>query len=263
MTSWPTEHLVVLSIEHAMDYQSLSAQLLSFADDELLLGHRDSEWTGHAPLLEEDIAFSNLAQDELGHALIWYTILHEHLDQPAPDRLAFWRTASEFRNATFVELPKGDWAVTIVRQCLFDLYELVRNEALAHCGYAPIEEAVAKISREEIYHRLHSQGWMSRLGGATEESHHRMQAAVDQLWPHALGLFEPMLEAPDYSEGLPQLLSTWLERVTPVLTQATLTIPGECAPAYGGRSRRHTPHLTDLLIDLQKVAHTEAPEAIW
>jgi ring-1,2-phenylacetyl-CoA epoxidase subunit PaaC len=246
-----------------MDSQSLIACLLSFADDEFLLGHRNSEWTGHAPLLEEDIAFSNLAQDELGHALIWYTILHEQLNQPAPDRLAFWRNAAEFRNATFAELPRGDWAFTIIRQYLFDVYEQVRNESLVHCGYAPIEEAVAKISREEIYHRLHSQSWVSRLGGATEESHRRMQAAVDELWPHALGLFESLADAPDYSATLPQLQATWLDRVTPVLTQATLTIPPDVASAYGGRTGQHTSHLSDLLNDLQKVAHSESPEAIW
>ncbi len=98
---------------------------------------------------------------------------------------------------------------------------------LAHCGYAPIEDAVAKIGREEVYHRLHSQGWVSRLGGATEESHRRMQTAVDQLWPQALGLFEPIESAPDYSATLPHLQATWLARVTPTLTQATLTIPNE------------------------------------
>lgn len=246
-----------------MDSQSLIAALLSFADDEFLLGHRDSEWTGHAPLLEEDIAFSNLAQDELGHALLWYTILHERLNQPAPDRLAFWRDAGEFRNATLVELPRGDWAVTIVRQYVFDVYEHVRNEALAHCGYAPIEQAIAKIEREEVYHRLHSQGWMLRLGGATEESHHRMQAAVDYLWPHALGLFEPLDNAPDYPPTLSQLQATWLERVTPVLSQATLRIPPQTTPAYGGRRGQHTAHLIDLLKDLHKVAHSESPEAVW
>lgn len=246
-----------------MDSQSLTAALFSFADDEFLLGHRDSEWTGHAPLLEEDIAFSNLAQDELGHALLWYTILHEQLNQPAPDRLAFWRDAGEFRNATLLELPRGDWAVTIVRQYFFDVYEHVRNEALAHCGDAPIEQAIAKIEREEVYHRLHSQGWMLRLGGATEESHHRMQAAVDYLWPHALGLFEPLDNAPDYSPTLSQLQATWLERVTPVLSQATLRIPPQTPPAYGGRRGQHTAHLIDLLKDLHKVAHSESPEAVW
>jgi len=246
-----------------MDDQSLTAQLLAFADDEFLLGHRDSEWTGHAPLLEEDIAFSNLAQDELGHALLWYTILHEQLNQSTPDRLAFWREAGEFRNATLLELPRCDWAVTIVRQYLFDEYEHARNQALARCGYAPIEEAVAKMEREEVYHRLHSQGWVLRLGGATEESHQRLQAAVDQLWPHALGLFEPLEDAPDYSRTLPQLQAAWLERVTPVLAQATLRIPPQASPAYGGRRGQHTVHLIDLLTAVHQVAHSESPDAVW
>ena len=246
-----------------MPDQALIAQLFAFADDEFLLGHRDSEWTGHAPLLEEDIAFSNLAQDELGHALIWYTILHEQLHQPTPDRVAFWRKAGEFRNATLVELPRGDWAFTIIRQYLFDVYEHARNEVLAHCGYAPIEDAVAKISREEVYHRLHSQGWVLRLGGATEESHRRMQAALDQLWPHALGLFEPIADATEYSARLPHIQTTWLERVTPIFTTATLLIPNDVTPNYGGRTGQHTSHLNDLLNDLHKVAHSKSPEAIW
>jgi ring-1,2-phenylacetyl-CoA epoxidase subunit PaaC len=101
-----------------MNHSAIISRLFTLADDELILGQRDSEWTGHAPILEEDIAFSNIAQDEIGHALVWYTILHEHLGQPQPDRLAFWREARDFRNATLVELPKGDWAFTIVRQYL-------------------------------------------------------------------------------------------------------------------------------------------------
>src|SRR5512143_3513253 len=128
-----------------MDDSALLSRLLALADDELILGHRDSEWTGHAPLLEEDIAFSNIAQDEMGHALVWYTILHEQLGRSQTARLAFWREARQFRNATLVELPKGDWAVTIVRQYLFDEYEKARHAALAHCGYQPIEDAVNKI----------------------------------------------------------------------------------------------------------------------
>ena len=238
-------------------------RLLTFADDEFLLGHRNSEWTGHAPLLEEDIAFSNIAQDELGHALLWYTILHEQFDQPAPDRLAFWRSASEFRNATLVELPRGDWAFTVVRQYLFDVYEHARNAILAHCGYAPIEDAVAKINREEVYHSLHSRGWVLRLGGATEESHRRMQAALDELWPHALGLFEPLADDAEYSRDLERIQTMWLETVTPILTEATLSIPKQAAPLLGGRTGQHTPHLAELLTDLQKVARLEAPDAIW
>lgn len=242
---------------------ALIARLFSLADDEFLLGHRDAEWTGHAPLLEEDIAFSNIAQDEMGHALMWYTILHEHFDQPAPDRLAFWRAADQFHNATLVELPRGDWAFTIVRQFLFDAYEQARNDWLLRCGYAPIEDAARKLAREEIYHLMHSQGWVLRLGDATEESHRRMQAALNRTWPHALGLFEPPTGDDAFGAKLPEIQAAWRAAVEPRLVQATLTIPDAATAIGGGRRGAHTPHLVELLTDLQKVARLEAPEAVW
>ena len=120
---------------------ALRDYLIALADDELLLGHRDSEWTGHAPILEEDIAFSNLAQDELGHALTWYTLAHQ-IGAPEPDRLAFLRDAGEFRNATLVELPRGDWAFTVVRQYLFDAAEHVRYAALASSAMRRSRKAI-------------------------------------------------------------------------------------------------------------------------
>ncbi len=246
-----------------MNNTALISRLLALADDELILGQRDSEWTGHAPLLEEDIAFSNIAQDEIGHALLWYTILHEQLGQPHPDRLAFWRAAPEFRNATLVELPKGDWAFTIVRQYLFDEYEKARNAALGQCGYQPIVEAVGKMTREEIYHLMHSAGWVQRLGDATTESHQRLQAALDRLWPHALGLFEPIEHDDEFSAQLDRIQAAWLEAVTPMLDQATLIVPTDAAPILGGRRGQHTAHLTALLDEMQKVARSEAPETIW
>lgn len=246
-----------------MNDNALISRLLALADDELILGQRDSEWTGHAPLLEEDIAFSNIAQDEIGHALLWYTILHEQLGQPHPDRLAFWREAREFRNAALVELPKGDWAFTIVRQYLFDEYEKARNAELAHCGYQPIEDAVNKIAREEVYHLMHSSGWVRRLGDATEESHRRMQTALDEVWPHVLGLFESIEHDADFAAQLDQIKSAWLEAVTPMLTHATLIIPPDATPVIGGRRGQHTTHLTHLLDEMQKVARSEAPDAVW
>ena len=246
-----------------MNHTALISRLLTFADDELILGQRDSEWTGHAPLLEEDIAFSNLAQDEIGHALLWYTILHEQLGQPHPDRLVFWRTASEFRNATLLEIPKGDWAFTIIRQYLFDEYEKARNAVLAQDAYQPIVEAVNKIAREEVYHLMHSRSWVLRLGDATSESHSRMQAALDQLWPHALGLFEPPEHTEEFSAQLQTVKSNWLQAVTPLLTQATLIIPPGTDAVPGGRWGQHTPHLAALLNEMQKVARSEAPDVVW
>ena len=239
------------------------ALLLALADDELIIGHRNAEWTGHAPILEEDIAFSNIAQDELGHALVWYTILHEQLDQPKPDRLAFWRNANEFRNATLVEQPKGDWAFTIVRQYLFDVYEQVRNAELVKCGYQPIVEAVDKISREEVYHLMHSTGWVLRLGDATEESHRRMQTALDQVWPHALGLFEPIEHDEEFSARLGDIAAGWQTTVAAILDQATLVMPQDAQPVYGGRRGQHTSPLIDLLNEMQKVARLESPQAAW
>lgn len=240
--------------------------LTALADDELLLGHRDSEWTGHAPILEEDIAFSNLAQDEMGHALAWYTLARE-LGAPDPDQAAFSRSADEFRNATLVELPKGDWAFTIVRQYLFDAGEQARYAALAHSAYRPIADTAAKLRREETYHLMHSRGWLQRLGDATEESHRRMQAALEMAWPHALGLFEPIageaaLVAANIKPAEDTLRDEWLAQVKPILEAATLVIPDAAPIAGGGRAGRHTFHLIDLLSDMQKVARLE-PEATW
>lgn len=246
-----------------MDTLALASRLLALADDELVLGHRDSEWTGHAPLLEEDIAFSNIAQDEMGHALVWYTILHEHFDQPHPDRLAFWRSADQFRNAALVELPKGDWAFTIVRQYLFDEYEKARNAALARSSFQPVVDAVNKIEREEIYHLMHSQGWVLRLGDATEESHRRMQAALDQVWPHALGLFEAIEYDAAFSAQLAHIQTVWLDAVAPILRRATLVVPQNVPPAWGGRRGQHTSHLATLLDDMQKVARSATPDVAW
>jgi len=245
---------------------ALRDYLIALADDELLLGHRDAEWTGHAPILEEDIAFSSLAQDELGHALTWYTLAHD-LGALEPDRSAFFRSAHEFRNAMLVELPVGDWAFTVVRQYLFDAAEQVRYVALRDSAYRPIADAAAKLYSEERYHIMHSRGWVQRLGDATEESHRRMQAALDLAWPHALGLFEATDgEGPLVAESIKlreeSLREAWLAQVKPTLQAATLSIPESTQAVLGGRQGKHTEHLTELLGKMQKVARLE-PDAIW
>ncbi len=136
--------------------QALAARLLAMADDELILGHRLSEWTGHAPILEEDIAFANIAQDEIGHAvIIWYTIRQE-LGEKSPDQLAFFRDADAFRNAQLVELPKGDWAFSMMRQYLFDTWEMLNLTGLQQSQYQPIAEAAVKMRPEEMYHYRHT-----------------------------------------------------------------------------------------------------------
>src|SRR5262245_15088978 len=163
--------------------------LRAMADDELILGHRDAEWTGHAPILEEDIAFSNLAQDELGHALVWYSLL-EQITGRSPDEMAFAEQWDAFTCCRFVTYPRGDFAYTLIRQYLFDEAEQVRLLALTHCSYQPLRDAARKIQAEEIYHLQHSRGLVERLGDATEESHRRMQTALTAAFPQALGMFE-------------------------------------------------------------------------
>ena len=245
---------------------ALITYLTALADDELLLGHRDSEWTGHAPILEEDIAFSNLAQDEMGHALTWYSLAHD-LGGLHPDRAAFQRPADEFRNATLVELPVGDWAFTVVRQYLFDAAEQVRYAAMLDSAYRPIADAAAKLRSEETYHIMHSRGWVQRLGDATEESHRRMQTALDQAWTHALGLFEPtsheiVLVTEKIKPAEENLRDQWLTQIRSVLEAATLVVPAATSDSAGGRSGHHTHHVHQLLAEMQKVARLE-PEATW
>jgi ring-1,2-phenylacetyl-CoA epoxidase subunit PaaC len=207
---------------------ALKTYLLSIADDELLMGHRDAEWTGLGPILEEDIAFSSMAQDELGHALVWYTLV-SRLGEAEPNQLAFRRGASAFRNAILAELPRGDYATSLVRQYLHDLAEAVRYDALARSTWTPIAEAAVKLRQEEKYHLIHGRIYLERLARATIESRARIQAALDALFPYALGLWEPI-------EGEPLLVAcglvpasaaceqVWLDALTPFLVAAGLSI---------------------------------------
>lgn len=259
----------------AVPQQAIKTLLLALADDELMLGHRDSEWTGHAPVLEEDIAFSNIAQDELGHSLVWYTLL-EQLGEKDPDTMAFARPWEDFTCCRFVTYPKGDFAYTVVRQYLFDEAEQIRLRSFTLSTYLPIKEAAGKILREEAYHILHSKSLIERLGDATEESHRRMQAAVDAAFPQALGMFEKLegedeLVATGVFSGNAELRAQWLHRVVPVLRSASLRVPvaesnGSLAVRVqadeGGRRRKHSEHLRQLVDDLQAV-YRIAPGARW
>ena len=219
---------------------ALRARLMAMADDELILAHRNAEWTGHAPILEEDIALANLAQDELGHATTLLGILGE-LDGRTPDKLAYFREAAEYRNVQLVELPKGDWARTMLRQYLFDVYEHVLYEALLTSAYQPLADAIAKFRGEELYHLRHSHVWVERLGLGTAESHGRMQQALDLLWPYTAQLFQAMggdsgLIADNLFPDVTTLHDTWLDIVLPHLEASGLHLSDkECGDH--GRSR--------------------------
>lgn len=245
---------------------ALTAHVLALADDELILGHRNSEWTGHAPILEEDIAFSNIAQDEIGHAILWYRIF-ENLTSRDSDYLVFFREARNFSNVQMMELPKGDWAFTMMRQYLFDAFEMTRLKHLTASSYPPLAEAAAKIRTEEIYHYRHTVNWVKRLGLGTEESHRRMQAALDEVWAYALQLFVPLpdeaqLVAEKIFPSNDEVKSEWEAIVLPLLKESNLIVPATRAPACSSREQ-HTEHLTALLAEMQETARLESPDVKW
>jgi ring-1,2-phenylacetyl-CoA epoxidase subunit PaaC len=160
--------------------------LLELADDELVLGWRNSEWTGIAPFLEEDVAFSSIAQNEIGHARALYELAAEELGTTA-DELAFDRRPDEYRCAALVELRRLDWAPTIARHYLYETADAVRIEALKQSEDAEVAGLAAKIDREEAYHRMHAEMWIDRLQ-ATDEGTRRLREAVVELWPYSLGV---------------------------------------------------------------------------
>jgi ring-1,2-phenylacetyl-CoA epoxidase subunit PaaC len=236
------------------------------ADDELVLGHRDSEWTGHAPILEEDIAFANIAQDEIGHAMLWYGLVHD-LTGDVPDQLVFFREPAAYRNVQLVELPKGDWAFSMLRQYLFDAAESARLALLVASRYPPMAEVAAKIRTEEIYHYRHTHGWVRRLALGTDESHRRVQSALDQAWPYAQQLFVPLPDEGSLAEaGLvpaaESLRQSWRDLTLPLLLEAGLAVPDSAQPAARDR-QQHTPHLEQLLAEMQEVARLEGSGVGW
>ena len=175
--------------------------LLPIADDELILGWRNSEWTGIAPFLEEDVAFSSIAQNEIGHARAFYELVAEELGTDA-DSVAFDREPAEYRSSPLVErrfVP--DWARTVARHVLYEAADAIRLERLRSCGDAEVEGLAAKIDREETYHRLHAEMWADRL-----RDEPRFQEALEELWPEALGMLDEDLR-PALAGRFPDLTS--------------------------------------------------------
>jgi ring-1,2-phenylacetyl-CoA epoxidase subunit PaaC len=187
--------------------------LLSIADDELVLGWRDSEWTGIAPFLEEDVAFSSIAQNEIGHARALYELAARELGTTA-DELAFDRQPSDYRCAPLVQLRRLEWARTIARHWLYESADEVRLAALKASDDSDIAGIAAKIDREEAYHRMHAEMWIDRLL-ATEEGRARLNDAVDELWPYALGVLDDELR-PELRERAEKRLERALPDIEPV-----------------------------------------------
>jgi ring-1,2-phenylacetyl-CoA epoxidase subunit PaaC len=223
---------------------ALAELLLTLADDEFVLGFWDSEWTGIAPMLEEDVAMSSISQDEIGHARAWYDLLARLTDDDA-DRIAFGREPDAYRHAALMNHPRTDWAFTVARRYLYEHADALRLEALMRSSYAPVAELAAKMRREETYHLLHFDIWLKRLAEAGGEARERLTAALDRLWTDAQAVFTPLdgestlVAAGILPEPLSSLRATWLERVTAAFEVLGLPTPDAAAlPAQDGRTRR-------------------------
>jgi ring-1,2-phenylacetyl-CoA epoxidase subunit PaaC len=241
---------------------------LRLADSALILGHRLSEWIGHAPLLEEELALGNIALDLIGEARALYayagTVEGKGRDE---DALAFLRDAGEFRNLLLVEQPNGDFAVTIVRQLFYSAFAYPFWRALAQSSDATLAAIGAKAEKEAAYHLRHAGEWLIRLGDGTAESHRRAQAALDELWPYAGELFESdAVEHTLIAQGIAvdpaALRPEWEKTVQAVIAEATLALPAAQWMQSGGRSGRHSEHLGHLLAAMQFLQRAY-PGATW
>ncbi|MCW5912537.1 MAG: phenylacetate-CoA oxygenase subunit PaaC [Cyclobacteriaceae bacterium] len=251
-----------------MNNLALKELLYKMADDQLILGHRNSEWTGFGPLLEEDIAFSSMAQDKVGQSLALYTLL-QTLGESDPDTIAFTRNASRFHNCILVELPNQEYDFSLIRHFLFDTAEALRFEALTNSAYEPLAQLARKIRGELRYHTLHANTWMKQLGSATEESITRLQKSLEAAFPYALGIFET---SPYEAELIDQkifageaaLKEKWLARIESVIHQTQLQLPDwkTLTPVYGGREGKHSEHLQPLLDEMSEVFRID-PTAEW
>jgi ring-1,2-phenylacetyl-CoA epoxidase subunit PaaC len=242
--------------------------LLRHGDDRLVLGHRLAEWCGHGPVLEEDIALANIALDFTGQANMLLGLAGRLEGQGRDqDAIAYFRDEREFRNLQLVELPRGDFGFTIVRQFLFDAYDTLLLEALQRSTHADVAGIAAKAYKEARYHLRHSAEWVTMLGDGTAESHARAQAALDELWRFTREMFvgdevDASLVAAGLVPDVAALEPRWRERVTQVVSNATLTLPADGFMARGGRHGRHTEHLGIMLAEMQIVARSH-PGATW
>ena len=230
------------------------------ADDSLALGHRLSEWCGHAPSLEEDLALANLGLDLLGQARSLYQLAAEAEGAGrTEDDLAYLRDDRQYRNLLLVEQPNGDFAQTIARGFLYAAFVDPWWRALAGGAHAGLAAIAAKAEKESAYHLRHVSEWLIRLGDGTAESRRRAQAALDRLWPYTGEMFEPEdagLVAAGIAPDPAAFRPAWDRRVDEVLAEATLRRPERPQNQRGGRSGRHTEHLSRLLAEMQALPRT-------
>jgi ring-1,2-phenylacetyl-CoA epoxidase subunit PaaC len=222
--------------------EALAELLLSVADDEFVIGFWDSEWTGIAPMLEEDVATSSIAQDEIGHARALFELLATLTDDD-PDRIAYGRIAADFRHAALLNHARGDWAFSVARRYLYETADAIRLAALARSTHEPLALLAGKMRREETYHLLHADAWLRRLADGAPDGRERLATALRSLWADAQEVFAPLSGEGELvrhgllSEPMHALHAAWQAQVRPILEPITGALP-EAAPSVEGREQR-------------------------
>lgn len=276
-----SEHIEVAAAEEAKrrpDYtRALQELLLQIADDDYILAYRGSEWLGLAPHIEEDVAFSSMAQDMMGHAAMLYGMLEE-LGAGKADELAHLRSPEAFRNAILLERPNGsgeyadephyDWGFAIARCCLYGLFKEVRLEALTRSSYVPLTLEASKMLREHQYHIRYWRSWFTRLAGGTNEARSRLNAAVAQAWNDVGSLFplgseEEAIVRFGLSIGSDELARRWKMSAQSLFEASGLAWPGDwISPIGTGRDGQHTGDLAQVVAILSEVYRID-PAAGW
>jgi|SRR6185312_15752938 len=248
--------------------KALFEYLLWLGDTTLVLGHRLSEWCGHGPILEEDIALTNISLDLLGEARYYYTYAGEVEGKGrTEDDLAYLRDVMDYHNSLLVEQPNGDFGFTMVRQFLFTAFWYHFQDALLSSSDDRIRSIAEKAIKEVTYHLRHSSDWMRRLGDGTEESHKKIQDAVDSIWMLTEDLFltrpgDALLIDEKIAPDMSVIHKKWLETVKNIFEESTLKIPAESFSMKGGREGKHSEHLGYILAELQFLPRAY-PGAKW
>jgi ring-1,2-phenylacetyl-CoA epoxidase subunit PaaC len=248
--------------------EQLFEYLLRLGDTSLVLGHRLSEWCGHGPQLEEDLALANIALDLIGQArlLLQYAGTVEGGGRTEDD-LAYLRDGREYRNLLLAELPNGHYGDTIARQVLYDAFALELWTELTRSRDAQLAAIAGKAVKEQQYHWRHSSGWTIRLGDGTDESHAKMQASIDRIWTYTGEMLTPdvvdeAMRESGVGPDLNAIASRWSVRLDTLFAEATLARPPDGWMQRGGKAGRHSEHLGYLLAEMQSV-HRAHPGASW
>jgi ring-1,2-phenylacetyl-CoA epoxidase subunit PaaC len=257
--------------------KALASLLFQVADDNLIMAYRGSEWLGLAPQLEADVAFCSIAQDHMGHAALFYTLL-EDLGEGTADDLAHLRAPEQFRHAVLLERPNGsghyienpqyDWAYAVIRQYFYDMFELIRISSLQQSSYVPLAQASAKVAREKYYHQLHGETWFKQMATTTDTAKEKLNKAIQQVWEDLGGLFQ----LGEYGEELSKfglieseelLRQRFIDKAKKALNEVHIAWPGDpVASKLNGRMGEHSEDFTTALANISEV-YRQDPAANW